>query len=109
LNKILNLFSFILIPIIIPIIIIYFLILQIPLAFPTSDPLYCPTPHLLDCYFKMIFKISKLNSGEKTSDFKINITVNPRHVDIFQMDKKTMVKYLLPGEYRISIIDLLHN
>ena len=52
----------------------------------------------------MTLKISKLNSGEKSSDFKLNITDNPRHVDIFEMDKKTMVRYLLPGEYRISVI-----
>ena len=44
--------------------------LQISLAFPTSDPLFCPTHNLLDCYFKMTFKISKINHGEKTSDNK---------------------------------------
>jgi len=36
----------------------------------------------------MTFKISKLNSGEKSSDFRIKITDNPRHVDAFVMTKK---------------------
>jgi hypothetical protein len=60
--------------------------------------------HLLDCYFKMTFKISKLHRGEKTSDFKIHITNNLRHVNDFVMKKETMVRYLLPGEYRIGVI-----
>ncbi len=96
LKNIPNSFSFRLFSIILPLIIIYISTLQMPLAFPTSDPLFCPTHNLLDCYFKMTFKISKLNHGEKTSDFKINITDNLRHVDTFKMNKKTMIRYLLP-------------
>jgi hypothetical protein len=79
------------------------LILQIPLVYSTSDPLLC-TKHVLDCYFKMTFKISKLYTGKKISNFKIHISNNPRHIDDFTMKKETMVRYLLPGEYRISVI-----
>lgn len=67
------------------------------LVCPTSDPLFYPTQHLLDCYLKMTFKITTLDLEEKTFDFKINITDNLRHVDIFEMSKKTKVRYLLPG------------
>jgi hypothetical protein len=51
----------------------------------------------------MTFKIVKLNSGEKPSYFRIKITDDPRHVDAFVMTKK-MTRYILPVEYRISVI-----
>ena len=104
LKNIHNSLYFRLFSVILPLITIYILTPQVPLAFSTSDPLFCPTHNLFDCYFKMTFKISKLNHGEKTDDFKINITDNPRHIDPFKMNKKTMIRYLLPGEYRISVI-----
>ncbi len=67
-------------------------------------PTPCDGKDLLKCYFKMIFKISKLNPEEKTTDFKIHVSDNPSHIEDFVMTKKTMQRYLLPGNYRISVI-----
>jgi hypothetical protein len=88
---------------------IFFLLLlpdisRIQPVYAISDPLFCSSKHLMDCYFKILFKISNLNTGEKPSDFKIHISDNPRHVDDFVMSNKIVVRYLLPGAYRISAI-----
>jgi hypothetical protein len=69
-----------------------------------NDKISCSSKDLLKCYFKIFFKISKLNPEEKTTDFKIHVSDNPRHIEDFVMTKKTMQRFLLPGNYRISAI-----
>jgi hypothetical protein len=69
-----------------------------------NDKISCNSKDPLKCYFKIIFKISKLNPEEKTTDFKIHVSDNPRHLEDFVMTKKTMQRFLLPGNYRISAI-----
>jgi hypothetical protein len=67
-----------------------------------SDPLACSSKDLLKCYFKMTTHLT-IAPGEKYSDFKIHVTQNPRHIADFT-GSKSSVKYLLPGNYAISLI-----
>src|SRR6476469_2123613 len=67
-----------------------------------SDPLACSSKDLLKCYFKMTIHLT-IAPGDKYSDFKIHVTQNPRHIADFT-GSKSSVKYLLPGDYAISLI-----
>ena len=67
-----------------------------------SDPLVCSSDDLLKCYWKMTFHLT-LAPGDKYSDFMIHITQNPRHIADFP-GSKTSVRYLLPGDYAVSLI-----
>jgi hypothetical protein len=68
-----------------------------------TQPLSCFSKDLLKCYFKMIFQVTPA-PVDKFSDFIIHIADNPRHVADFPAVGKSTVRYLLPGDYRVSFI-----
>jgi hypothetical protein len=68
-----------------------------------TQPLSCFSKDLLKCYFKMIFQVTP-TPADKFSDFIIHIADNPRHVADFPAIGKSTVRYLLPGDYRVSFI-----
>jgi hypothetical protein len=68
-----------------------------------TQPLSCFSKDLLKCYFKMIFQVTPA-PADKFSDFIIHIADNPRHVADFPAIGKSTVRYLLPGDYRVSFI-----
>ncbi len=67
-----------------------------------TDPIVCTSKDLLKCYFKLTTELT-LAPGDKYSDFMLRITENPRHIADFPGSKST-VKYLLPGNYEVSLI-----
>jgi hypothetical protein len=68
-----------------------------------TQPLSCFSKDLLKCYWKMIFQITPA-PADKFSNFIIHITDNPRLIADFPAVGKSTLRYLLPGDYRVSFI-----